>query len=299
MQTATELAHPVKTTAGLRRLMRGFSLEATFPSRAELELTRGILAPATPLYLSLPRGRSVSALCDVARDVRLAGFEPVPHIPARACGTRPELEQLLARLDGDAGVTRALVIAGDCDQAGPFADALALIETDLFERHRYAEIAIAAYPDGHPKISEGELTGALTKKLDAIYARGLSAHIVTQFCFDADRIVAWLRQLRYLRVDVPVKLGIAGPASAAALLRYALKCGVRASIRGMQRAGAARLVADSKPDALIGTLSRIDALSAGSVTVHLFSFGGLAATARWANAAAAGEIDLAPSEAAS
>jgi len=285
-----DIAAQAKTTSVVR-LMRGVSLEATFPGRAELDATRQVLPSGTPLYLSLPLSHTPAELGNLATQVRMAGFEPVPHIAARALRSRDEAEDLLARLNGEAGVTRALVIAGDAEKpAGPFADALSLIESGLFECNGFTAIGIAGYPDGHPRIANVALASALTKKVDAIYSRGLSAEIVSQFCFDGERIIAWLRQLRYLRVDVPVKLGVAGPASLRALLRYALICGVRTAAKGTRNIPAVQLLTESSPDRMLTTLSQITALSIGSVSVHVFAFGGLLKTARWAAAVAAGNV---------
>ena len=290
MASAFDIVDPAKT-ASVVRLMQGVSLEATFPRRAELDAARPILPPGTPLYLSLPLSHAPAELGSLATQVRMAGFEPVPHIAARALTSRDEAHDLLARLNGEAGVTRALVIAGDAHQpVGPFADALSLIESDLFECNGFTAIGIAGYPDGHPRIANGALASALTKKLDAIYSRGLSAEVVSQFCFDGERVIAWLRQLRYLRIDVPIKLGVAGPASLRALLRYALKCGVRTAAKGARNAPAVQLLTESRPDRMLKTLSQITALSTGSVSVQVFSFGGLLKTARWVAAAAAGEV---------
>jgi len=278
-------------TSSVVRLMRGVSLEATFPKRAELDATRQVLPSGTPLYLRLPLSRTAVELGSLAPQVRMAGFEPVPHIAARALRSRDEADDLLARLNGEAGVTRALVIAGDAEQpAGPFADALSLIESGLFECNGFTAIGIAGYPDGHPRIANVALASALTKKVDAIYSRGLSAEIISQFCFDGERSIAWLRQLRYLRVDVPVKLGVAGPASLRALLRYALTCGVRTLAKGTRNIPAVQLLTESSPDRMLTTLSQITALRITSVSVHVFSFGGLQKTARWAAAAAAGNV---------
>jgi methylenetetrahydrofolate reductase (NADPH) len=290
MDSASDIADHAKP-ASVVRLLRGVSLEATFPTHAELEAARQILPPGTQLYLSLPSSHSPAELGSLAADVRLAGFEPVPHIAARALTSRDDAHALLARLNGEAGVTRALVIAGDADRpAGPFADALSFIESGLFEHNGFTAIGIAGYPDGHPRISNATLANALAKKVDAIYGHGLSADIVSQFCFDGERMVAWLRQLRYLRVDVPIKLGVVGPVSLRTLLHYALKCGVRTTAKGARNTPAVQLIAESKPDRMLKTLSQITALSSGSVTVHVFSFGGLLKTARWVAAAAAGKV---------
>jgi methylenetetrahydrofolate reductase (NADPH) len=291
MDSVSDIADQAKMVASVARLMQGASIESTFPRRADLDAARQILSTGTQLNLSLPASHEPAELCRLVAEVRAVGLEPVPHIAARALKSRNDAQDLLARLNGEAGVTRALVIAGDAERpAGPFADAQALIESGLFERSGFISIGIAGYPDGHPQISNVALASALARKIDAIYSRGLSVDIVSQFCFDGDRIVAWLRQLRYLRVDVPIKIGVAGPASLRTLLRYALKCGVRTAIKGAKSAAALQLLRESAPDRMIRTLSQITALSTGSVTVHVFSFGGLVRTAQWVVAAAAGEI---------
>jgi methylenetetrahydrofolate reductase (NADPH) len=290
MDSASDIADHAKP-ASVVRLLRGVSLEATFPRPAELDAARQILPPGTQLYLSVPSNHTPAELGRLAPAVRMAGFEPVPHIAARALTSRDDAHDLLARLNGEAGVTRALVIAGDGDRpAGPFADALSLIESGLFEYNGFTAIGIAGYPDGHPRLSDAALANALAKKVDAIYGHGLSADIVSQFCFDGERMVAWLRQLRYLRVDMPIKLGVVGPVSLRALLHYALKCGVRTAAKGARNTPAVQLLAESRPDRMLKTLSQITALSSGSVTVHVFSFGGLLKTARWVVAAAAGKV---------
>jgi methylenetetrahydrofolate reductase (NADPH) len=290
MDSASDITDDTKA-GSVVRLLQGVSLEATFPRHAELDAARQILPPGTQLYLSLPSSHAPAELGRLAVEVRIAGFEPIPHIAARAFTSRDDAHDLFARLNREAGVTRALVIAGDADRpAGPFADALSLIESGLFEYNGFTAIGIAGYPDGHPRLSDALLANALAKKVDAIYSHGLSADIVSQFCFDGERMVAWLRQLRYLRVDVPIKLGMVGPVSPRTLLHYALKCGVRTTAKASGNTPAVQWVADSRPDRMLKTLSQITALSSGSVTIHVFSFGGLAKTARWVAAAASGKV---------
>jgi methylenetetrahydrofolate reductase (NADPH) len=88
-----------------------------------------------------------------------------------------------------------------------------------------------------------------------------------------------------------VRIGLAGPATLAGLMRYARICGVTASIQGLARhAGLAKhafgMIA---PDTLLRPLAQA---GLGDVAPHIFSFGGLATAARWIAAAAAGRILL-------
>ncbi len=93
-----------------------------------------------------------------------------------------------------------------------------------------------------------------------------------------------------------MRIGLAGPTNLATLLRYAKRCGVRASAQGLARqAGLVRqLFAMSAPDALGARAGRRRAPSRhlGEVAPHFFSFGGLLRTARWAEAVAQRRIAL-------
>jgi methylenetetrahydrofolate reductase (NADPH) len=185
-------------------LLRGFSLEATLPAQAELDELGSVLPPSAPIYLSAPPGHPPARLLQAAKQVRQAGFEPVPHVAARNYRDRDALSDFIAGICGEAGTRRVLVIAGDVDRpAGPFIGANDIIESDLLQRHGIRDVGISGYPDGHPKLSEGLLDRAMRAKLVSAEERGLKLHIVSQFCFDSDRIVAWLRSLRTSGIRVP------------------------------------------------------------------------------------------------
>jgi methylenetetrahydrofolate reductase (NADPH) len=111
---------------------------------------------------------------------------------------------------------------------------------------------------------------------------------VTQFSFDAKAVLAWLRKLRAGGFDGPVRVGIAGPASMTTLLKFAQRCGVRASARGLARSAGLALQALGRatPDDFVAELAEgLAAENFGEVKAHLYSFGGVAATAQWARAA--------------
>lgn len=273
-----------------------WSIEATLPSAADIESVAAIAPPDTEVYLSAVANKPRDRVLEAARRVRAAGLEPVPHIAARLFEGETELNDFLARVTGETGATRALVIAGDRDTpAGPFADALAVIDSGLLQKHGILRIGVSGYPDGHPRIKEDELARAFVAKCAAAQAGGLDLHIVTQFCFDADRVLAWLYRIGNAARAVPIKIGMAGPTGATTLLRYALRCGVNTSVRGLTRhAGMmGRLLSDAAPDAIMRALAEAGA-EQNNVTPHFFSFGGLVATAQWARAVASGAIALDP-----
>src|SRR5262245_1195056 len=293
--TAAALSQSPDAVQHIAAFTRGFSLEAIRPTGAEIDALAGVLPRGTRVYLSAVPTRPQHEVIEPARHLHAAGFEPVPHIAVRHAPTADALDDLIARLSGESGVRRLLVIAGDRDRpAGPFGSTIELIESGLLQRHGITEIGVAGYPDGHPRISADALDRALAAKINAAEQTGLDLHIVTQFCFDAEPILRWLARLRDLGIEHPVRIGLAGPTTLTTLLRYARRCGVSASAQGLTRqAGLLKhLVGTTAPDGIIRTLAEAPSGRIGEVAVHFFSFGGLGATARWAQATADGRITL-------
>jgi len=277
-------------------LLRGFSLEATRPKADDVLALAQAAPEGTHVYLSAIPTRPSSELADQAALVRGAGLEPVPHIAVRNFASFDELASLLERLNRGAAVRRALIISGDRnDAAGPFNASLDVIESGLLQQHGITSIGVAGHPDGHPLVSDDVMRRALVAKLEAAEQSGLRADIVTQFGFDANAMIRWVKRLRDLGIEAPVRLGLAGPTSLATLLRYAQRCGVKASAGGLARnAGLMKqLFGVSAPDGILRALAHENATgSLGDVAVHFFSFGGIGATARWASHAAQGRITL-------
>jgi methylenetetrahydrofolate reductase (NADPH) len=195
---------------------------------------------------------------------------------------------LLKGLTGEAGMRQLLVIGGDVEAGGPFNDALAVIQRAALRKAGIVEIGIAVYPEGHVHISPGRLEAALDEKTASAIALGLKVHIVSQFSFSPERVLAWLKQLRGCGITTPVKVGMAGPTSVPALLRYARRCGVAASLRGLVSGVASGLIGHVGPDRIIETLSApgAQAKELGDIAPHYFSFGGVVQTAAYACEAA-------------
>lgn len=291
-----QIAAAPDAARNIRELLDGFSLEASGLDDAALMALKAALPAGTAIYLTALPGRAPEEAVAAAIRVRALGFEPVPHLAARDIASHDALDDLLSQLTGLAGVRRVLAIAGDRDRPrGPFDGALDLIESGLLQRRGIVEVGIAGYPDGHPRIAADVLARALAAKIDAAEQTGLGVQIVTQFAFDAPAIIAWLRRLRDLGIEHPVRLGMAGPVNLSTLLRYARHCGVRASVQGLTRnAGLVKnLIGWHAPDGLIRPIAETCAGGRlGQVAAHFYSFGGAAATARWAAAASAGRIAL-------
>ena len=259
---------------------RTFSLEATRPNAGEIAALADLLPGGTPVYFSAVPTIEPPELIAAAALLRKSGLEPIVHIAARRIRAAADLQILLTSLRGEADVRRLLVIGGDVDTAGPFADALAVIQKGRLREAGIEEIGIGAYPEGHNRIAPGRLAVALDEKIATAAAHGLGVHIVSQFSFSPERILAWLKQLRACGITKPVKVGMAGPTSVPGLMRYAKRCGVNASLRGLMAGAAAGLIGNVGPDRIVETLSLAGDL--GDAAPHYFSFGGAVETARYA-----------------
>ncbi len=275
-------------------VLEDVSLEAVMPGAAELHETASLLPTGTPIYLTDLPNRSDARLIEVATGVFMRGLKPVPHVAARNVSSERGLLELLSRLSSSAGVKRVMLIGGDrARPAGPFENALQMIESGILKACGIAEIGIAAYPEGHPAISEDVLRVSLREKLEAAEREGLRAEIVTQFSFDAWSVVTWLRALRASGIRNKVRIGMAGPASIPDLLRFAKRCGVRSSARGFARHAPkiGRLFMQSTPGEVVRELAEAAASEdLGEIATHIYSFGGLVQAAKWTRDAQRGEI---------
>ncbi len=264
---------------------RMYSIEATRPNAGEIAALAELLPGGTPVYFSAVPTVGPHELIAAAALLRKSGLEPIIHIAARRIRAAADLQDLLAGLRAEADVRRLLVIGGDVDTSGPFVDALAVIQKGRLVEAGIEEIGIGAYPEGHSRIPAGRLEASLDEKIAAAAAQRLRVHIVSQFSFAPERIVAWLKRLRACGITVPVKVGMAGPTSFTALLRYAKRCGVNASLRGLASGAGSGLIGNVGPDRIIDVLSaELDNI--GDVQAHYFSFGGVVETARYARDAA-------------
>jgi methylenetetrahydrofolate reductase (NADPH) len=238
-----------------------------------------IYIPSLP---GLPLSRTLEAIAAI----RDAGLDPVPHVSARRILNRNEFRDFLSKASSQYGVHRVLLLGGDEPKSkGPFVDSLQILEERLLPDCGVREIGIAGYPEGHPRISANALDSALARKLDLAAAQSIGVYVLTQFSFAPNRVVEYCAGLARQWPDLPVYVGIAGPTDAAALLRYAQRCGVSTSLRALRSLGTgiAQLVINTDPRDHLVTVARytLNREPSNVVGVHLYSFGGAVRTAGW------------------
>jgi methylenetetrahydrofolate reductase (NADPH) len=278
--------------------MTPFSVEITPREAGTLPPLPDLLAPGTAVYLTFLPNTPWEQTVAVARAVADAGMRPVPHLAARAVPDRAALRRMLADLSA-AGVADLLVVGGSlAAPVGEFHETAQILDTGLLEEAGIVRVGIVGHPEGHPDVADDELSRALAAKTRIAAARGLALHLVTQFCFDPEPIVAWERRIRAAGVAVPVHVGLPGLTSPARLLRFGLRCGVGASLKALrhQAGGVLRLAASPvhHPDeTLVGLAAAVAADPASLLrAVHFFPFGALVPTAAWAADIRDGRFEL-------
>jgi len=271
-------------TAHITDLTRAASLEMNVQDVKFLGEVRTRLDRGTRIFIShLPKQRfaETAAICEAAAR---QGFDPVPHLPVRLVESQSQLDAILGTLSSS-GARELLLISGDYPSAaGPFSEVSQVLATGLLTRHGFTRVSIAGHPEGHPKVPTEEIRRAERNKVRLATEQGLEVSLVTQFLFEAAPFVTWARELRANGVHAHLRCGLAGPAKVTTLLRYAMRCGVGASVRalGTHTASVFNVIADHGPDSVLTDLAQSRLNSDCDLHgVHLFAFGGLVRTAEW------------------
>ena len=248
------------------------------------ERLRELFDPGMTVFVNHPGSVTHHDIVAACARLRQAGFDPVPHIAVRRLASFTQANDFLQRAAAEAEVKAAMIIGGDpYHPVGPFPDAYDLLASGLVEHHGLRSVGFAGYPEGHPRIASRALDEALRAKVTLARRQGLDVSLVTQFGFDAAPILRWIASLRTQDIVCPVLVGIAGPATVATLAKFAVRCGIGASLRALARGHTAyaRILAEAGPDALIGALVADEDPRSPIDSLHVFTFGGIRRTAEW------------------
>lgn len=267
-------------------MVDGYSLEMTAKELDGLREAAPHIRPGTQIAVTFLPGEEMEQRVQAAVLVRELGFEPIVHLSARRLTSEQELDGYLEAITTRAGVKRVFIIAGDpAEPEGPYEDSLQIIESGLLEKHGVEIVGVGGHPEGHPNVSKDDLWVWMERKIAAVRAHGMVPLVVTQFAFDDDAIVEWLGQMRARGIDVPVRLGVPGPAGIKRLLGFAKRCGVGASASVMKKYGVSltNLIGSAGPDKLVDSLDKKLGDEHGRVRLHFYPFGALTASAEWIN----------------
>ena len=278
--------------ANASELAASGSLEISAEAIADIPAIAALVPVSTRVYVNHSPRHALADSLPALASLRKAGLEPVPHIAARRVPSRTEVRAFLDRATAEAGVSKVLLVGGDDAQPrGPYDSGAALIRDEVFVQSGVREIGFPGYPEGHPRIASAILKQALLDKLSLAHEQGLGTHLVTQFSFSPARVVEYCAGMAREHPPLPIYVGMAGPTDPLALLRFAQRCGVSASLRALRDQGMAtvRLMTHTDPGEQLTAIAHYCAVhsSCNVVGVHLFSFGGAKRAAEWLAAAIA------------
>ena len=266
-------------------LLEDFSLEMTGKDAGKLAEAADRIPAGTRINVTYLGNEEPALRLEAVRAVARLGFTPVPHISARRVQSQEVLREFLAALQAEGAAENVLVVGGDpASPEGPFEDALAVMNTGLLQQYGSRHISVSGYPEGHPAISDRVLWSSLEAKAEAVRAQGLAGSIITQFSFDVVPVLDWIEQVRARGVNLPIRVGVPGPAGIRRLLGYASRFGVGTSAGIARKYGFSltNLIGTAGPDQFIRSLADgYDPGRHGQVKLHFYTFGGLAATSDW------------------
>jgi methylenetetrahydrofolate reductase (NADPH) len=262
------------------------SIEVAPRQAIESEDLPGLFPRGTSVYVTDIGTDPCETLVKAARRLHDLGFEPVPHFASRRLGTRQALEERVRMMAEEAGVKNVLVIGGGLEkQAGSFSSTMEVLETGFFDKYGIERIGVAGHPEGSPDFSKDVAVQALRLKQEFAERTDAKMRIVTQFGFDAKKFIAWADTLKNDGIDLPVHLGVAGPAKITTLIKFAAMCGVGNSISFLKKNALSltTLATSHSPETVVGPIEShlLTNTSTPIRQIHVFAFGGLKKTSEW------------------
>jgi methylenetetrahydrofolate reductase (NADPH) len=279
------------------KFLTSTSLEVTPGGAKKIENFRDVLREGTTVFVTFLPGSDIRDTVETVKRLYAEGMKPVPHFAARSIPNKQFFEDNLKIFQDEAAVDEALLIGGGVDNpVGDFSSSMEILQLDLFQKYGIKKLGVAGHPEGSPDIPPAEVTRAMLAKNAYAKANGIEMYITTQFCFEAEPIIAWDKQIQAEGNELPIHIGIPGLATIKTLMAHAKACGIGPSMRVITRQAAniAKLMTTNAPDKLVRDLANYAANDpkCGITQVHLYPLGGLAKSAKWLYAVMDGNFQL-------
>ena len=268
----------------IKNFLDGFSIEVTPRAAAKIDNFAELIPKGTLIYVAHIEGTPIEDMVSTAKKINEQGFKPMPHFPARIIKDKNVLQDWISRYQNEADVKNALLIAGGANKPyGDYDSSIQLIESELFDKANFQNLHIAGHPEGSADIDPDGTTKnvdeALSWKNEFSKRTDASMAVTTQFSFDSKTVIDWANKIKQSGIDIPIHIGIAGPAKLQTLLRYSLECGVGASIKIIQKRALdlTKLLLPYKPTTIISELAnfKADNPDFNIEKVHFFPLGGV------------------------
>ena len=163
------------------------------------------------------------------------------------------------------------------------------LETGLFDKAGFKRIHFAGHPEGNKDIdpdgSRKNVDSALKWKQNFKNKTDAEMAIATQFSFEAGPIIEWANSIKSAGIDIPIHIGIAGPAKLQTLIKFAIACGVGPSLKVLQKRATdvTKLLLPYEPIEVLSQLADYKANNPkfNISSVHFFPLGGIKTNAKW------------------
>ena len=279
-----------KVSDHLKEFLTGFSIEVMPRTAAKIESFKEILPKNTRVYIAHIEGTPIEEMVQTAKRISSEGFNVMPHFPARIIKDKSTLEEWINMYQGEAGINQALLLAGGVDKPhGTFESSMQLVETELFERYNFKNLHFAGHPEGNKDIdkdgSNKNVDEALLWKQKFNERSDIDIAITTQFCFEAESVIEWANSLTNNGINIPIHIGVAGPAKLQTLIKFSIACGVGPSLKVLQKRAkdVKKLLLPFDPNDFLETLAKHKKENPkfNISNIHFFPLGGIVTNASW------------------
>ncbi|GAA6192596.1 methylenetetrahydrofolate reductase [Phaeobacter sp. NW0010-22] len=280
---------PVNPT--VEAFLKNYSIEVMPRTASKVDDFRALLPEGTRVYIAHIEGTPIDEMVATAKRLNDEGYPVMPHFPARIINDEATLADWIARYQGEAGVDQALLLAGGVDKPhGDFHSSMQLLETGLFDKAGFKRLHVAGHPEGNKDIDPDGSTKLVDEALQwkQKFSERTDAQmaLATQFAFEAGPIIEWANAVKAAGVDIPIHIGIAGPAKLQTLIKFAIACGVGPSLKVLQKRAmdVTKLLLPYEPTDVLTELAAHKAANPdfNIESVHFFPLGGIKTNANWA-----------------
>ena len=274
----------------LKDFISGYSIEVIPKTVAKTDSFGDILPKNTRVYLAHLKDENIAQMVAAAKRLSCEGFTVMPHIPARVIKNQAMLSDWISMYQNEAGVDEALLLAGGSNEPkGDYDSSIQLIESGLFDKAGFKRLHIAGHPEGSKDIDPDggvkNVSNALSWKHEFSKRTDASMAIATQFCFDANVVKRWADSIKENGIDIPIHIGIAGPAKLQTLLKFSVECGIGASMKVLTKRAKdiTKLLLPYKPTQILNELAEYKSKDPefNIEKVHFFPIGGVQKTVDW------------------
>ena len=274
----------------LEAFLKDFSIEVMPRTAAKIESFKELLPQNTRIYIAHIEGTPIHEMVDTAKRLSQEGYNVMPHFPARIIENKKVLIDWINRYKNEAGVKDALLLAGGVNHPyGDFHSSMDLLDSGEFDKAGFTNLHVAGHPEGNMDIDQDGSTknvdSAISWKQEFSKRTDAKMAMATQFCFESGPVIEWADRMASIGVDIPIHIGVAGPAKLQTMIKFSMACGVGASLRVLKRRAkdVTKLLLPFKPDQFLTELAEHKSLDPDFLitNVHFFPLGGIKTNANW------------------